>query len=91
MAILTNEEINEMTNQLARRIKQEKDIANLTIEYSGDLAATFLQAIEDWLDSNKASAVSAIDTATSPIVLPNKIKKWAFALVVMNRCKGDLV
>jgi len=91
MATLSQKELTEMTNKLAKRIKQENDINNLPIQYSVQIISNVFQAIEDWLSANKSSAASAIDSASDPVVLPGKIKKWAFALVVFNRCKEDLI
>jgi hypothetical protein len=87
---LTSEQITEITNKLAKRVKKEKDLGNTPINYTADTMSDVLQAIDTWLTSNKTNAVTAINTASNPVSLPNKVKKWAFALVVMERCKEDI-
>jgi len=58
---------------------------SLVPDYDKDTINSALQAIEDWWDSaaTKTAASDAIDTATSPTVLSNPVKKklgaaWMF-------------
>ena len=39
-----------------------------------------MQAIEDWLESNRSVLSAVIDTATSPVTFTNTEKKKAFAV-----------
>ncbi len=48
---------------------------NVTVDYSKTLINAAFQAIEDWFEANRASLITAIDDATSPVTLSNPRKK----------------
>lgn len=48
-----------------------------------------MQAIEDWLESNRGALSTSIDSATSPVTFDNTDKKKAFAVWCQQKFGRD--
>ena len=80
MAVLTPQEL--------ERHRQRAEAEPTYLGTAGTTKARMnqaLQATEDWFETNKASLLSAIDTATSPAVLPIGMKRAVIVSWLMHK------
>lgn len=70
MAILLPDDLTDLRQGVAR---------NQTVDYSKAQANAALQAVEDFMESNRAAMSTAINTATAPYVFPPAMKRRMFA------------
>lgn len=71
MAILTSIELAE--------VRQNITINTAIIDYTKSVANAAVQAIEDFMEANRAAIGTAINTATAPYVFTPAMKKKLFA------------
>ncbi len=71
MAVLSQQDLQGVRSAVAN--------AGLTVNYTKATLDAATQAVEDWFNANQASLSSAVNAATSPVVLTVAQKK---ALVV---------
>lgn len=70
MGILAPDDLSELRQGVAR---------NQTVDYTKPQINAGLQAIEDWIEANRASLAAAINAATAPYVFPPAAKRRMFA------------
>jgi len=47
------------------------------------------QAVEDWFEANRPSLNAAINTATSPVVLPGAVKRLLLIRFLMQKSRRE--
>lgn len=70
MAVLNQQELTELRQSVSK---------GQVVDYSKSTANLALQAIEDWLEQNRASLSAAINVATAPYVFTAPMKRRLFA------------
>ena len=78
MAILTNNQLAKLRREWVRAHRDADPTFGPSV-IKADIN-NMMQAIEDWLESNRAALSSVVDTATSPVTFTNSEKKRAFAV-----------
>jgi hypothetical protein len=82
MAVLTANFLASCRNMI------ERD--RLEIDYTKAQANAAAQAIEDFFESNRAALNTQINTATTPLVLSNQIKRRLIRAVLLEKfTRGD--
>lgn len=80
MGVLTTAELQSVRNACANSVQ---------VNYTKTIIDAAAQACEDFLTQNAAAVSTAINTATSPVVLSNAQKKKLFAEVVVLKYLRD--
>lgn len=77
MAVLTAEQLAKIRRGVAQQFA--------TQNWDKPQINAALQAIEDWFELNKASGVTAVNTATAPFVFTGPQKKELFAYWLLHK------
>lgn len=81
MPTLSATELTELRQRLAR--------TQATVNWNKTQINAAYQAVEDYIEDHKLEISAAIDTATSPIVLSNPIKKLLVAYYFVQKALRD--
>ena len=74
---------------MRQRLRQESFSDDVEIDFDKPTINAAFQAMEDWLQANKAAAATAINVATAPYVFSNTEKRQIAAIYFEWRFTED--